>query len=602
MILYCKFKNSKNEWLEHTSKEGALTFTLDFNKSYTLDVDLDSVSQIEDIANPVFSIAEDILMNGKQKMLYIYFFNDKAINDPLAEYVLKISTITDVPLNLNIPNPIDSQLKNILVSLRDALSGKIIDFIFKESTSSALSDIYDTLGIPTGKPRINKESSEDEIINYINNKTKATVSKPKETIDDYVCNKTLKQELLEICDFFSNEKLYKDKNVIIPKGILFKGEPGTGKTYAAKCIAGSAECYFLHTTASALQGQYIGSGAENIKTLFKAARMLKEKTNKGIIIFIDELDSLGSRDSHSGNAGGEEDRTLNQLLAELSGFEDDENIMVMAATNYPDRLDNALMRSGRFSRQINIDYPNETERYNLVKYYFNKINMKLIDTNYNEIAFLTDGISPADIKEVANEAAILAIRSKKDDICLENVNEAINKIITKNIRNEDSCLDLNLVAAHESGHVLAELLLAKTVPIKVTNYSYGNTGGFTQSGKPLEVLQTKDDLINKIKILLGGRAAEKIIFNKETTGASNDIYKAKNILKKYYELYLFDTYDSEKINQLIIDELLKYYNDVLNLFELNKEMLQTLTNNLISQRVLYKNDIITIYTSNGGIL
>ena len=599
MLIYAKFKNVKNEWLE--SHSGVLTFTLDFNKAYDIEFNLDDIANVEDIANPIIDIVKKFMLT-KEKGLYLEFFRDRKVNKPIVTYSINFTSSKAMAMSLDPTIGSDKFLKDLFYELGNAINSAIVDEIFKSVTASSIDEIFDTLGIPKSHSKVSKDSDEDEIIKYINTKTKATVSKPKETIADYVCNKTLNSELNEICDFFKNEKLYKDKNIILPKGILFKGEPGTGKTYAARCIAGSVECYFMHTTASALQGQYIGSGAQNIKELFSAARMLREKTNKGVIIFIDELDSLGNRLTHGGGAGGEEDRTLNQLLAELSGFEDDEQIMVMAATNFPDRLDDALMRSGRFSRQITIDYPNENERIELVKYYYNKIKMPLKGTNTMEIAFLTEGLSPADIKEIANESAILAVRNKSDDILLEHINEAVNKVITKNIRNEDTDLDLNLVAAHECGHVLAELIYNKTVPIKVTNYSYGNAGGFTQSSKKLDGLITNDDLANKIRILLGGRAAELVMYDKITTGASNDLYKAKNIIKNYYETYMFNKYEYKDIDQLVINDIFKYYSEVIEVFKQNKDKLETLTNTLIKNRVMYKSDILGTYTKLGGIL
>jgi cell division protease FtsH len=197
----------------------------------------------------------------------------------------------------------------------------------------------------------------DAVVEKVKKQSKADIVKPKETLADYVCSDSLKEELLEVKNFFENASVYKSAGIRIPKGILFKGVPGTGKTYAARCIAGDVDCYFMTCTASSLQGMYIGSGAENIRNVFEGAKALRKASGKGVIIFFDELDSLGSRVSHSGSASGEEDRTLNQLLAELSGFEDVEGIMVLGATNYPERIDDALMRSGRFSRQITIEIP-----------------------------------------------------------------------------------------------------------------------------------------------------------------------------------------------------------------------------------------------------
>ena len=448
---------------------------------------------------------------------------------------------------------------------------------------------------PSG-PSIAIDTSEEleRTIEEIKTKTKADISKPKETLADYVCGELLKEELTEIKDFMENESEYLCKGIVLPKGILFKGVPGTGKTYAARCIAGSTDCYFMTCTASSLQGMYIGSGTENIRNIFNGAKTLRKVSGKNIIIFIDELDSLGSRDSHGGNTGGEEDRTLNQLLAEMSGFEDCTGIMVLGATNYPERLDSALMRSGRFSRQITIEIPEYEERKELVKYYFNKISIPIdSDTNCDEITLITEGMTPADIKEISNEAGILTIRQKLSTIPLSNINEAINKVITKNIRHPDGTLDTLLVASHEIGHVMAEILYNKTFPIKVTNYSYGDAGGFTQSGKIAHGLITKEAYEANIKILIGGRAAESVLRGVETTGASSDFKRAKQMIRAYYETYNFETYDSKDIENVIINKLKDYYDKIVEDFSQENvlNILTELTAKLNKERILYTKDI-----------
>ena len=452
-----------------------------------------------------------------------------------------------------------------------------------------------------------KDSSEDAInklISEIQQRTKADIVKPKETLADYVCSSSLKAELYEIKDFFEREAIYKDKGITIPKGILFKGVPGTGKTYAARCIAGDVNCYFMVCTASSLQGQYIGSGAQNVKDVFKGAKALREASGKGVIVFIDELDSFGSRESHSGSSSGEEDRTLNQLLAELSGFEDCDGIMVMGATNYPERIDEALTRSGRFSRQITIQKPDDDERIYLVEYYFNKIKMPIEDTNFVEIASRAKGLTPADIKEIANESAILAMRTSKDKIYLEDINEAINKVITKNIRTPDGKLDLKRVAAHEAGHVLADFIYNHNIAIKVTNYSYGGAGGFTQPPENLEGLFTKERLLNEIKVLVAGRVAEKVFCIDFSNGASNDLEKAKALLKTYYTKYYFEAFNTKEIDQIIQDKIFEIIEIVEKDFEKEDsvEKLRILTKEIMLKRVLYTKDIAAIvYKGECGI-
>lgn len=437
----------------------------------------------------------------------------------------------------------------------------------------------------------------DKIINMINTQTKGTVVTTKETLDDYVCGDLLKEELQEITDFFKNEALYKSKGIKIPKGILFKGVPGTGKTYAARCIAGSVDCYFITCTASSLQGMYIGSGAENIRNLFQGAKTLAEASGKGVIIFIDELDSFGSRESHSGSSSDESDRTLNQLLAEMSGFEDTEKIIVIAATNYPERLDDALMRSGRFSRQINIEVPETEEREHMLEFYFNKIKMPIIDTNIVELATLTEGMTPADICEISNEAGILTIRKKLNEIHLEDINEAINKVITKSVRSPDKpTMNYELIAAHEIGHVLAELIYNKTCPLKVTNYSYGGAGGFTQSTNKLVNIPDETTYLNRIKQLLGGRVAERVIMGYCTTGASDDLRRAKRMLTDYYQTYHFQHYEAKYLEQIVLDDLNRLEEEMIADFKKseNFKYLVSLTGELVANRILYTKDILRI--------
>lgn len=491
-----------------------------------------------------------------------------------------------------------AELEDAVSTICDNLMNELGDIIIRVSTSTKpISSTISAATSGTAGPTPTSSSAEvDKILQHISNNTQAEVVKPKETLADYVCNSVLKEELEEIKDFFEHNADYTSKGIVIPKGVLFKGPWGTGKTYAARCIAGSVDCYFMQCTASALQGMYIGSGAQNIRDIFKAARLLIEKSGKGVIIFIDELDSFGNRATRSGGAGGEEDRTINQLLAEMSGFEDSDNIMVLAATNFPERLDAALMRAGRFGRQITIEKPDDYERLAMVEYYFKKISIPLESgLDYNTINDLCKNLTPAEIKEIANEASILTVRQKLSTINIDNVNEAINKVITKNIRHPDKPTDKpNLVAAHESGHVLAEVLYANTIPLKVTNYSYGDAGGFTQpSADLLNNLPSKENFIADVKMLLGGRAAEEVICNTITSGASNDLERVKNILKAYYERFHFEEYDVSKLDQIVLDKLHEIYKEVVSDFKkpANLKYLQDLTDTLALKRVLYQADL-----------
>jgi len=594
-----RFANAKKEYLKTITP---ISWTNNFAEAYFAKSDIGDIDY-DWIKNNVLNTIEKIFMNEAIQTLLIWIFDtfDKdfvqcsIVYDP-AGRILGNDTWDPTA---TISDDVHDAAALILNNIKDEIADIYIRCLGSSKTiSSILSDMASAVdaSMPTGSA--SAESDLDKLCESISQNTKAEIVKPKETLKDYICNDILKTELEEIKDFFEHSATYSSAGVVIPKGILFKGPWGTGKTYAARCIAGTVDCYFMTCTASALQGQYIGSGAENIRMIFKGAKMLAEKSKKGVILFIDELDSFGDRQNRSGGAGGEEDRTLNQLLAEMSGFTETENIMVLAATNFPERLDSALMRSGRFGRQITIDYPDDYERLHMVEYYFNKIKLPIqTGVSYEDISDLTKGLTPADIKEIANESGILTIRQSKSEITLDNVNEAVNKVITKNIRHPDkSSKELNLVTAHECGHVLAEVLYNNTIPIKVTNYAYGDAGGFTQSAEVMSGILPQERFINEIKILLGGRAAEEAMCGYITNGASNDLEKAKKLMYSYFKYYNFERYEVKELDQLVIDRIDTIYNDVVKDFNeaTNKPVLQNLINDLSLKRVLYSADIVPL--------
>ena len=592
-----RFANAKKEYLKSLSP---ISYTNNIAEAYKVSCDVDNVDY-DWIKNNVLNTVEKVYMNDSIQTLIIWMFdtldndfvNCSIVYDPAGRIFGTDSWDPTATITDDMRSAADLILNNIKAEIGDIF---IRCAAAAKTISSTISGMAKAVGatLPSGST----STDLDKLCESISQNTKAEIVKPKETLADYICNNLLKTELEEIKDFFEHSATYKSAGVVIPKGILFKGPWGTGKTYAARCIAGSVDCYFMTCTASALQGQYIGSGAENIRAIFKGARLLAEKSGKGVILFIDELDSFGDRQNRSGGAGGEEDRTLNQLLAEMSGFTETENIMVLAATNFPERLDSALMRSGRFGRQITIDYPDDEERKHMVTYYFNKIKMSIESgVTYEDIAALTKGLTPADIKEIANEAGILTIRQSKTEITLDNINEAVNKVITKNIRHPDkSNEELRLVTAHECGHVIAEVLYNKTIPIKVTNYAYGDAGGFTQSAEVLSGILPKDRFINEIKILLGGRAAEEVICGYITNGASNDLEKAKNLVYSYFKYYNFEKYEVKELDQLVINKIDELYNKVVEDFKKkeNNDVLRNLINKLIHDRVLYSSNIVGI--------
>lgn len=583
-------QNAKGEFVYNVAP---LEYTNDFDKAACVEFPADATEHDDNMSafedNFIKDTLKTLLENEPkplQNWTLLYYY------DGTPYYKIEITGEgSRVSSSMNPAAHKDAYVDKFCRESLNVLYDYILDLFGPHMIKSSLSSVIDAAASAMGgsAPSFSKSDEVDTLIEKIQKETKAEIVKPKETISDYVCDDVLTNQLTQIIDFFDNRKRYVDAGIEIPKGVLFKGPPGTGKTYAARCIAGTVDCYFMICTASSLQGMYIGSGAANIKAVFKGARMLSEKSGKGVIVFIDELDSVGTRGDTSG-AGDEVNRTINQLLAEMSGFNDDENIMVMGATNFVDSIDPALLRSGRFSRQITIDYPDDTQREEMLKHYANKLKIK-VDWDSSDASMLTKTFTPADIKEVVNAAAIKAVRSGSGEVSLDDLNESINEVITKDIRKPDNTKALQLVTAHECGHVLEEVITKGTIPTKVTNYAYGDAGGFTQPSEILTGIVKQSDLIKEVKILLAGRAAEEIIMHYVTTGASNDLDKAKSILRGYYVKYNFESYETEKIDQLILDKLNQLYAEVLDDIRNNKDSLNELINALSTQRVLYSSDI-----------
>ncbi|WP_322154496.1 AAA family ATPase [Paratractidigestivibacter sp.] len=493
-----------------------------------------------------------------------------------------------------VPGSANPNEESAIMRMSLALRMDVLDIFMRTAGSPSLTGIIADMSAALGisKPSMAAGMDEDKLLESIKQNTKAEVVKPSVTLDDYVCNDLLREELEEIVSFFNERDQYTKANVEIPRGVLFKGPPGTGKTYAAKCIAGTVNCYFMSCTASAVQGMYVGSGSDALRKIFQGARTLAEKSKKGVIVFMDELDSFGSRQQESG-AADELSRTINQLLAEMDGFAANENIMVMGATNFPESLDGALMRAGRFGRQITIDYPDEAERAAMLKHYFGKIALPLeTPLTSDDFVPLTKNMTPAMIKDIANESAIKTVRAHAPAITMDVVNEAVNRTISKNVRHPDKDAEtIRLVSAHESGHALAEVMYLDALPVKMTSYSYGDAGGFTQNGSENASIPSQGNVLAKIKMLLAGRVAEQVVMGYVTTGASNDISRAQDLMTAYYEDYLFEPYKASELEQVVLDRLGALREEVRADFEKHKDTLVKLTDELVAKRVMYAMDI-----------
>ena len=358
-----------------------------------------------------------------------------------------------------------------------------------------------------------------------------TDAQEKVTFEDVAGIDEAKEELGEIVDFLSDPKKFTRLGGRIPKGVLLVGSPGTGKTLLARAIAGEAGVPFFTISGSDFVEMFVGVGASRVRDLFNQG-----KKNAPCIIFIDEIDAVG-RHRGAGLGGGHDEReqTLNQLLVEMDGFESNEGVILISATNRPDVLDPALLRPGRFDRQVVVPVPDLKGREGILKVHLRK---KMVADNLDTsvLARGTPGFTGADIENMVNEAALMAARRGKEKIELEDFEDAKDKVLMGTERksmiiSED---EKKITAYHESGHTLVARLLPDTDPIhKVTIIPRGRALGLTQQ-LPINEKHTypKEYLLNNIAILMGGRAAEKMVLKTETTGAGNDIERASDLARK----------------------------------------------------------------------
>ena len=345
-----------------------------------------------------------------------------------------------------------------------------------------------------------------------------------------------KQEMAEIIDYLKYPKKFEKMGARIPKGILLSGHPGTGKTLLAKAVAGEANVPFYSISGSDFVEMFVGVGASRVRSLFEDA-----KKAAPAIIFIDEIDAVG-RQRGAGFGGGHDEReqTLNQLLVEMDGMEENTGVVVIAATNRPDVLDPALLRAGRFDRQITVALPDRKGREAIL--HVHARNKKFVkDLDLGALAKRTPGFSGADLENVLNESAILAVRENKDEIGMKQIDEAIDRVMmgpAKVSRTYDDKTK-KLVAYHESGHAIIGLFLENAQVVqKVTIIPRGQAGGYNlMTPKEEKMMHTKNDLLDTITSYMGGRTAEELFFDDITTGASNDIQNATNIAKDMVTLY-----------------------------------------------------------------
>ncbi|WP_294560597.1 ATP-dependent zinc metalloprotease FtsH [uncultured Traorella sp.] len=339
-----------------------------------------------------------------------------------------------------------------------------------------------------------------------------------------------KESLTEIVDYLHNPNKYKEIGAAMPKGILLVGPPGTGKTMLAKAVAGEANVPFFSMSGSEFVEMFVGMGAAKVRDLFKQA---KEKAP--CIVFIDEIDAIGKK--REGQIGGNDEReqTLNQLLTEMDGFEENSGVILLAATNRPESLDPALTRPGRFDRRIPVELPDLKGREEILKVHAKKIKMAN-DVDFSKIARMASGASGAELANIINEAALRAVRNNRKNVCEADLEESIEVVIAgyqkKNAILSDK--EKMIVAYHEIGHALVAAMQSHSAPVQkitIVPRTSGALGYTMQVEEGEHNLMSKEEIENKIATLTGGRAAEEIIFNSITTGASNDIEQATKLAR-----------------------------------------------------------------------
>ena len=450
----------------------------------------------------------------------------------------------------------------------------------------------------------NKKSAQKEI----NNLNEIEYGSSSSTcFDDIAGNYEAKENLQEIVDFIKNPDRYRKFNARMPKGVLLYGAPGTGKTLMAKALAGEAGVPFYAVSGSDFVQVYAGLGAGRIRTLFKKAK----KSGKSVV-FIDEIDAIGKKRMGGNMRGSDEgDRTLNALLTEMSGFSDAEGTVVIAATNRIDTLDSALLRPGRFDRQIEIMLPDREARKDILKLYMAKKNCDE-NIDINKIADLTVYFSGAQIENLINEAALTAIRENSDKISTKNIEKAYLTILAGKEKKlpEENKNQKVITAYHEAGHAFVSKYLMpenKIIRVSVIPTSKG-AGGYTLSTPHAADVISKSKIKKQLSVLLAGRVAEEVFFGKDnvTVGAQNDIERSTSLAVDYIARYGMDEASgfvsfsvlAEKLNipltsveksvKKLIDEL---YSEVLHIIQNNKDKVESIANLLIEKEVLFEADL-----------
>ena len=435
-----------------------------------------------------------------------------------------------------------------------------------------------------------------------------TERKTKIKFDDVAGLDEEKEEMIEIVDFLKKPEKFKKMGARVPKGVLLYGKPGTGKTLIAKAIAGEADVPFISMSGSEFIEMFAGLGASRVRKLFEKARKLAP-----CIVFIDEIDAIGSRRTSNSGAETENNQTLNQLLVEMDGFSSEETIIVLAATNRPEMLDKALLRPGRFDRQITIPVPDLKGRLEILKIHARDKKIS-DDVNLESIAEDTAGFTGAELENILNEAAIVATKNKHEDIENLDIEEAVKKV-TVGLEKRGrvySEKDKKLTAYHEAGHAVVSRYLPTQTNVKeISIIPRGVAGGYTMYKSDEDKYYiSKTEMQEKLIALLGGRAAEKLVLNDISTGASNDIERASKIARdmvtKYgmsdnlgpidfqgkepYEMQMFGENIGDKIGEEVKKLIDIAYSDALSLLQQHRDKLDMIAQALLEKEKINEED------------
>ena len=508
------------------AKQTATTKEINYNEFLKL-LDDKEISKVVITSENLLITPSDDNEEYKGKTLYTANINDDTLVDKLQAANIAFTG----------KNPSENPLMNILLTwiLPMILIFFMWKFLFSKMGNGGGGGV---MGIGKNNAKVYMES---EI---------------KVTFDDVAGQEEAKESLKEIIDFLNCPTKYTQIGAKLPKGVLLVGPPGTGKTLIAKAVAGEAKVPFFSLSGSSFVEMFVGVGASRVRELFKDA-----VAKAPCIVFIDEIDAIGKSRDNQMQSNDEREQTLNQLLSEMDGFDSSKGIIILGATNRPEILDKALLRPGRFDRRVIVDRPDFKGREAILKVHAKNVILG-DDVDLAEIARSTPGAVGADLANIINEAALRAVRSKRKAVLQEDLREAVEVIIAGKEKKDRilSPKERELVAYHEVGHALVAALLKGTDPvhkITIVPRTMGALGYTMQVPDEEKFLISKEELINQITVMLGGRSAEEVVFNLVSTGASNDIEKATQTARSMVSVYgmtdRFDMMALESIQNRYLD-------------------------------------------------